>query len=77
MSEDRFTQVRYNIAREMLNVKGKDRTLDIGCHDGYFLSTLVDSDLYGYDVDPEALEVARERGIKILPSLKSLFNLIR
>jgi SAM-dependent methyltransferase len=57
------------MAKEMLNVSLKDRVLDIGCYDGYFLSMLDCSDKYGSDVDDEALKIAESRKIKILKDL--------
>jgi SAM-dependent methyltransferase len=69
MSKDKYTMRRYRIAKEMLNAGSKDRVLDIGCYDGYFLSILGSSDNYGVDTDAEALELAKAKGIKILDSV--------
>jgi SAM-dependent methyltransferase len=73
MSKDRFTMRRYKIAKEMLDAKTDNRVLDIGCYDGYFIST-IDADTYGFDTDGEALKVASDRGIKTLDSLKIPFK---
>lgn len=46
----------------------KDKTglniLDIGCGDGSLLNKIANNNLYGIDISPEQLEIAKSRGIK-------------
>ena len=68
MSKDKYVMRRYRIARKMLLdetfIFPATKILDIGCYDGYFLSTLPSMDGYGVDTDDEAFLVAENRGIK-------------
>ena len=67
MSKDKYMLRKYRIAKEMLKdvVFPKAKVLDIGCYDGYFLSTIPDIDGYGVDTDDEAMRIAAQRGVKV------------
>lgn len=65
MSKDKYVMRRYGIAKDMLKINSDDDVLDVGCYDGYFLSTLPESRKFGFDYDNDALKIAHARDIAI------------
>lgn len=60
---------KYLVDRSVKFCDGK--TIDIGCGDGLLVSKLKDG--FGIDPDPHAIELAREKGLKV--ARKSVFDL--
>ena len=61
MSMNKYIKRRYDIAKQMLSPHYNSKVLDIGCYDGYFLSTLDGIESYGIDNDIEALKIASNK----------------
>jgi len=59
--------LRHHIVREMIGDDKPKKILDVGCNDGLLGQLLLDDghEVFGVDVSETALDLARERGLKV------------
>jgi SAM-dependent methyltransferase len=58
----------------ILNKLSVTSILDFGCSSGYFLETLAYSQKYGYEIDPVAVKLGREKGRPITSNWEEIPN---